>query len=29
MRPVSNHPVWLYPSAKGHKFDNINDVNLD
>ena len=29
MRPVSNCPAWLYASAKTHKFDNINDVNLD
>ena len=29
MRPVSNRPAWLYASAKTHKFDNINDVNLD
>ena len=29
MRPVSNRPARLYASAKTHKFDNINDVNLD
>ena len=29
MRPVSNYPARLYTSAKTHKFDNINDVNLD
>ena len=29
MRPVYNHPGGLYASAKTHKFDNINDVNLD
>ena len=29
MRPVSNHPAWFYVSAKTHKFDNVNDVNLD
>ena len=29
MRPVSNRPARLYPSAKTHKFDNINDINLD
>ena len=29
MRPVSNHRARLYASAKIHKFDNINDVNLD
>ena len=29
MRPVSNYPTQLYTSAKTHKFDAINDVNLD
>ena len=29
MRPVSNCPAQLYASGKTHKFDNINDVNLD
>ena len=29
MRPVYNHPEGLHASAKTHKFDNINDVNLD
>ena len=29
MRPVSNRPTRFYVSAKTHKFDNINDVNLD
>ena len=29
IRPVSNHPARLYASAKTHKFDKINDVNLD
>ena len=29
MRPASNRPARLYASAKIHKFDNINDVNLD
>ena len=29
MRAVSNCPAWLYTSAKTHKFDNINGINLD
>ena len=29
MRPASNRPARLYASVKIHKFDNINDVNLD
>ena len=29
MRPFSNRPARLYASAKTHKSDNINDVNLD
>ena len=29
MRGVSNCPAWLYTSAKTHKFDNIDDINLD
>ena len=29
MKQVSNCPERLYASAKTHKFDNINDVNLD
>ena len=29
MRRVSNRPARLYASAKTHKFDNVNDVNLD
>ena len=29
MRPISNRPARLYVSAKAHKFNNINDVNLD
>ena len=29
MRPFSNRPARLYAFAKTHKFDNINDVNLD
>ena len=28
-RPISNRPARLYASAKTHKFNNINDVNLD
>ena len=29
MRPVSKRPARFYASTKTHKFDNINDVNLD
>ena len=29
MRPVSNHTARLYASSKTHKFDNINDINLN
>ena len=29
MRPVSNHLARLYASAKTHKFDNMNDTNLN
>ena len=29
IRLVSNCPAQLYGSGKTHKFDNINDINLD
>ena len=29
VRPVCNCPARLYASAKSHKFDDINDVNLN
>ena len=29
IRPVSNRPAQLYASSKTHKFDDINDANLD
>ena len=28
MRPVSNQPARVFPTAKTHKFDTIEDINI-
>ena len=29
IRPVSNQPARSFVTAKTHKFDSLNDVNID